>query len=97
MKNSEFGKKLIALIKDSRLNTEEKMLWGLFVRLSVSEEDEAIYEAAVENEENLNLLTTHLRDKIWDMKTFNEEKWKEIIKDEEKFAELLEYKDDSSQ
>ena len=77
------------LIINSKLNENQKLLWELFLKISNSEEDEAILEAASESDENLNLLTLHLRDKIWDMKENNSKVWHDLTRDEEKYASIL--------
>ncbi len=77
------------LVQESSLTENQKMLWSLFLKVSHSEEDEAVYEAASDSLENLGLLTEHLRDKIWDMKQNDEDKWRKLIDDEEKYANIL--------
>lgn len=81
--------KLQTLIDASSLDDNQRMLWKLFLTVSHREENEAVFEAANESNENLTLLTKHLRDKIWDMKEENPKKWKNIIKEEEKYAGIL--------
>jgi hypothetical protein len=84
-----FKSDLRDLIDDSNLTDNQKLLWELFMKISNEEEDEAVFEAASESEDNLELLTAHLRDKIWDMKEYNSDAWETLIGDEEKYAELL--------
>ncbi|PLX28013.1 hypothetical protein C0583_02140 [Candidatus Parcubacteria bacterium] len=86
---NKFKNKLRELVESSNLNENKKLLWDIFLNISIADEDEAIYEAASESTENLELLTGHLRDKIWDMKENNEKAWKKLIADEEKYAHIL--------
>ena len=90
MENNNFKKKLVDLISKSKLTYNEKDLWELFTKFSTSEEDEAVFEAANESNNNLFLLTKHLRDKILHMKNINKSAWKKLFKEEEKYAEILE-------
>jgi len=92
MTEENFKGKLNTLITKSDLNTDNKVLWEIFSKISIPEEDEAVYEAASESEENLHLLTEHLRDKIWDMKNNDKETWQRLVADEERYAKLLENK-----
>jgi hypothetical protein len=82
-------KELETLVMNSTLTETQKLLWELFLRMSNEDEDEAVYEAASESEDNLELLTAHLRDKIWDMRAHDHDAWETLVGDEEKFAELL--------
>lgn len=68
MEQNNFKEKLQTLVIESDLNTKQKKLWNCFLKISLPNEDEAVYEAASENQENLSLLTKHLYDKILDMK-----------------------------
>jgi len=77
------------LITNSNLSENQKMLWELFLKISNPDEDEAVFEAANESIANIDLLTTHLRDKIWDMKENNKRAWHDLTKNEEKYAEIL--------
>ncbi len=86
---NNFKKDLKELIRDSELNHNQKLLWELFLKISKPEEDEAVFEAANESVENINLLTNHLRDKIWDMKENNEKIWNQLTGDEERYAGIL--------
>ncbi len=86
---TKYKNELKELIIESNLNSNQKMLWELFLKISNEEENEAIFEAAKESNENLGLLTKHLRDKIWDMKENDEEVWRELTKDEEMYAGIL--------
>jgi len=91
MADNIFKEKLYNLIHNSSLTEDQITLWDLFIRISHDHEDEAVYEALVEGEKraNLDLLTEHLRDKIFSMKSENKETWKEVLKDEERFANLF--------
>ncbi len=84
-----FKEKLRELVDSSILTETQKLLWELFMKIANEEEHEAVYEAAVESEHNLELLTAHLRDKIWDMKQQDEEAWNILVADEEKYANIL--------
>ena len=84
-----YKEKLENFIIESSLGENEKLLWELFLRFSTVEEDEAILEVAEEDKENLELLTKHLKDKIWDMKEANKNAWEKLIKEEKKFAVAL--------
>lgn len=59
-----YFKKLAKLIYDSNLKDEQKILWGIFIKNADSEENEAVYEAVSESNDNLMLLTQHLNSKI---------------------------------
>lgn len=86
---SDYKEKLNRTIKDSTLSTDQKLLWDLFLKFASIEEDEAVYEAVLESDDNLEYLTKYLRDKVWDMKENNIETWKRLIKKEKDYAELL--------
>jgi hypothetical protein len=86
---NNFKDDLKELIVNSNLNQNQKLLWELFLKISNPDEDEAVFEAANESAGNIDLLTVHLRDKIWDMKENNEEIWHKLTHDEEKYAEIL--------
>jgi hypothetical protein len=68
MEQNIYKEKLNILIIESKLNTKEKKLWNCFLKISLPDEDEAVFEAASENQENLYLLTKHLYNKILNMK-----------------------------
>ncbi|RLC36292.1 hypothetical protein DRH27_05430 [Candidatus Falkowbacteria bacterium] len=89
MNKISYKENLIDLITNSKLTINEKSLWELFAKFSTSDEDEAVFEAASESYGNLYLLTKYLRDKIWHMKETNKTAWKRLLKDEEKYAEIL--------
>ncbi len=84
-----YNKDLKDLISNSSLNQNQKLLWDLFLKISNDDENEAVFEAANESKENIDLLTVHLRDKIWDMKQQNEKAWHYLTENEEKYAEIL--------
>jgi hypothetical protein len=86
---NNFKNKLKNLIEISRLTMEEKALWSLFMKISLPEEDEAVFEAAAESQDNLTLLTKHLQGKIYEMKERNKKAWDKLIKDEFEYAALL--------
>lgn len=86
---NDFKDKLKNLVNSSKLNKDQKDLWELFMIISIPEEDEAIFEAASENEENLFLLSKYLRDKLYDMKSRNKQAWNKLVKDEIRYAGLL--------
>lgn len=86
---NEFKKKLEDIINKSNLQADQKYLWQLFLKISRAEEDEAVYEAASEGNENLILLSQHLEDKLWDMKERNKEAWERLTGGEEEFAKDL--------
>lgn len=74
-----FKQKLIDYTQASNLEPEQKKLWELFTKISSPEEDEAVFEAVSGSEENLKLLTGFLRDKIFDMKSRNENAWNKML------------------
>ncbi len=86
---NKYKKKLQELIEKSNLDSNQKLLWDLFLKISNSDEDEAVFEAASESVDNIKLLTEHLRDKIWDMKDNNEKAWLSLTQNEEKYADIL--------
>ncbi len=86
---NNFKNDLQDLITNSNLNENQKMLWELFLKISNPDEDEAVFEAANESISNVELLTTHLRDKIWDMRESNKKAWQDLTQNEEKYAEIL--------
>jgi len=91
MADNIFKEKLYNIIHDSSLGEDQIVLWDLFMRISRPHEDEAVYEALMEGEKraNLDLLSQHLRDKIFSMKIENKKMWKEILAEEERFANLF--------
>ncbi|MFH1522794.1 MAG: hypothetical protein ABIE43_03165 [Patescibacteria group bacterium] len=89
MEKNCYKERLTKFIIVSDLSDNQKKLWQLFLKTSNPLEDEAVFEAASENKENLSLLSEHLRDKIWEMKELNKKAWKKLVDDEEKYAEVL--------
>lgn len=81
--------KIKQIIDSSGLEYEKKLLWKLFLKVSKPEEDEAIFEALLEDLENLSILSDHLADKIIDMSTENKKAWELLSKDEKKFDEFM--------
>jgi len=77
-RDSNYKIKLRDLIAGSRLPQEQKDLWDLFLKASEPAEDEAVYEAACEDEASLKLLTMHLRDKIRDMNERSKGLWQKL-------------------
>ena len=78
----DYKNELLKYINDSTLGNDQKDLWDIFTKISLPDEDEAVYEAVTQDNESLMLLTDHLRDKIWDMKENNKEAWERICKDQ---------------
>ena len=89
MNTSEYGQKILNHIEKSDLDADRKLLWEIFVKISNEEEDEAIYEAISESENNLVLLTTFLRDKIWSMQGTSPESWDKLFADKDKYIKFL--------
>ena len=88
MKNV-FKPKLSNLVVNSSLTEDQKLLWELFLKISGADEDEAVYEAVDEDNENLLLLTEHLRNKILDMRQTSKKAWQALAGNEIKYAGLL--------
>jgi hypothetical protein len=86
---NNYKTKLNDFIFKSSLSKEQKLLWQLFLKISKPEEEEAVYEAVREEPDNLNILTKHLADKIFDMGKDNKKAWEIISKDEKKFAKFM--------
>jgi hypothetical protein len=78
-KDNNYKLKLKDLIVNSRLSTDQKELWEIFLKISDENEDEAVFEAASEDEESLTLLTNHLRDKIRDMNEKGRNAWQRLL------------------
>jgi len=76
-------------ISKSPISLQSKKLWYFFLELGSLEECEAIYEAIYENEDNLILLNTHLKNKLFDMKKENKEVWNKTIQRNPDFAVLV--------
>ncbi|MFH1822826.1 MAG: hypothetical protein ABH830_03940 [Patescibacteria group bacterium] len=89
MTENNYKQKLSDLLVNSKLGQDQRLLWDLFLKFSQPDEDEAVYEAAEESTENLELLTTHLRDKVWEMKKRNKKAWKNLLAEEERFADII--------
>ncbi|HAM88401.1 MAG: hypothetical protein US83_C0004G0017 [Candidatus Falkowbacteria bacterium GW2011_GWC2_38_22] len=89
MENKNFKDKLKQLVDKSDLNACDKGLWSLFMAISPSEEDEAIYEAVSESDDNLKMLTEHLQGKIYSMQNINEDGWQKLVNNPEKFSLFL--------
>jgi len=87
--DKNFKTKLNDFIEKSNLSNEQKLLWQLFLKISKPEEDEAVCEAVTEQPENIDILTKHLADKIFDMGKDNKKAWEIISKDEKKFAKFM--------
>lgn len=86
---SDFKDKLNTLINNSVLKKDQKLLWELFLKFASHDENEAVYEALVESDDNLEYLTKYLLDKVWDMKEANIEAWEKIKQSENRYARLL--------
>ena len=89
MKEKDLRKKFKELIDNSKLNIDQKKLWELFILKADESEIEAVFEAAQEEEENIVLLTNHLRDKIIEMGEANKQEWDGVADNEEGYAEAL--------
>ena len=87
--NNEYKEKLARLVNGSALEDNEKKLWQLFLKMALPEENEAVYDAANEGQENLQLLTKYLGDKIRDMKKDNQVAWQKIAQEEKELAKFL--------
>lgn len=77
--DNNYKLKLKDLIVRSSLPAEQKDMWDLFLKISDEYEDEAVYEAASEDEDSLTLLTGHLRGKIDDMNAEGRKLWRRLI------------------
>lgn len=86
---NQYKERLEKLVIESSLQEDRKYLWQLFLKISTDEENEAVFEAASEGNENLILLSKHLEDKLWDMKENNKYAWEKLVEDESEFAEQL--------
>ena len=89
MKKNNYKQKLENLIAKSSLDEYDKNLWALFIVIAPKEEDEAVFEAVNESGDNLNLLTSHLRGKIFSMQNINKDSWEKLTKNKEKFSSFL--------
>lgn len=86
--SQNYKEKLDILISTSSIDENKKRLWELFFKVSTPDEDEAIYEAASESEENLDLLSNHLKDRIIDLKEREQDLWDRLTEKEKKFIEV---------
>lgn len=86
---NNYKDKLKQLVDKSDLDNCDKGLWSLFMAISPDEEDEAIYEAVSEGDENLKMLTEHLQGKIYSMQNINEDSWQKLVANPEKFSLFL--------
>jgi len=80
--------KLATLIASSNLSFSQKELWSLFMKISKTNEDKVVFEAAKSDEENLFFMTKHLQNKIWEY-NIKKESWKDILNKQEELAKLL--------
>lgn len=76
-------------ISKSPIDVKNKKMWNFFLEMGTPEECEAIYEAVDESEDNLILLTTHLKNKLFDMKKNNASAWDRAIEKNAEFASLV--------
>ena len=76
-------------ISKSPIDIKSKKLWNFFLELGTADECEAIYEAVNEEGDNLILLTTHLKNKLFDMKKNNADAWDRAIEGNNEFANLV--------
>lgn len=90
MGKNNYKEKLGKLVAKSDLDPCDKGLWALFMAISPSEEDEAIYEAVSESDENLKMLTEHLQEKIYSMQNISKDSWQKLVDNQEKFSSFLE-------
>lgn len=60
--------KLAKVVYNSDLNDEQKLLWGIFLKQALPHENEAVYEAVSQSNEDLMLLTKHMASKLEEMK-----------------------------
>lgn len=87
---TDYKQKLQVLIAGSALESERKLLWELFIKASLPDEAEAVYEAVSEEEGNLELLTRYLADKIWEIKERDQSAWQKLAAQEKGAAQALE-------
>ena len=87
--NENYKNSLETIIKESKLSYAQKELWQLFFKVARGSEIKAVFEAVKSDKNNLVILTTHLRDQIWNLKRTQNDTWKKIIKNEKKFAKIL--------
>ena len=89
MKEKDLRGKFKELVANSNLNDDQKKLWEFFILKADQNEVEAVFEAAEEEEENIILLTNHLRDKILEIEKDNRQDWEGVADNEEGYAEAL--------
>lgn len=89
MEKNNFKDKLKNLVEKSNLDECDKGLWILFMAISPAEEDEAVYEAVSESDENLKMLTEHLQGKIYSMRDISKEGWQKLVANQDKFASFI--------
>ena len=87
---SDYKTSLNDVIAKSPIAPKQKELWRILTELTTDEENEALYEAVTESEENLILLTTHIKNQIYDMEKNEPIKWQKAIDNNEDFARLME-------
>lgn len=90
MEKNNYKEKLEKLVVASDLDACDKGLWSLFMAISPAEEDEAVYEAVSESDENLKMLTKHLQGKIFSMQNISKEAWQRLVDNREKFSSFIE-------
>ena len=66
---NDYKDRLNAVIAKSPIPAKQKKLWRILSDLTSQEENEALYEAITESEENLILLTTHIKNQLQNGKT----------------------------
>ena len=89
MSKINYKTELKNIIGKSNIIDEQKKLWAIFLSKSMPLEDEAVYEAVSEGEENLLLLSNNLHDKVLAMITGSEKAWNKVLEDEKKYLELF--------
>ncbi|MCK5510164.1 hypothetical protein KAI65_01285 [Candidatus Parcubacteria bacterium] len=89
MEKNNYKQKLESLITNSDLDKNDKGLWSLFIAIAPPEEDEAVFEAVSESDDNLNLLTNHLQGKIFSMQNINKDSWEKLVENKAKFSSFL--------
>lgn len=87
---SDYKTRLNATIARSPIPAKQKKLWRILSDLTTEEENEALYEAVTESEENLILLTTHIKNQLYDMEKNNPVLWDKALENNEEFARLME-------
>lgn len=87
--SDDYKNKLKKLVLKSGIAEKDKKLWDIFLLVSTPEENEAVYEAADSGEENLFLLTSHLKDKIIHIKETNKGAWNRLARNKSEYADVL--------